>query len=323
MAFLFGCGSLSGMAVLVFAPIAMERVWGGRLLETHFHRSLPDASAPYGESWEVVDREEAQSVVMEGIYAGKTLHQLWQVRREEIFGAGLPDSERFPLLVKILDAREDLSIQVHPPATLAAELGGEPKTEMWYIAGAQAQSRLVVGLRSGVTREGFAEAIRAGSVAEMVHEIPVQAGDSIFIPSGRLHAIGAGLLIFEIQQNSDTTYRVFDWNRLGLDGKARDLHIEESLASIDFTDCEPTLDVPKGNVIAACEQFVVERFGLAADESLGQARADRFSLLHVVEGSVIDREGRAWSAGTSLLLSCGEAGVKAVDSAVVLRTHIP
>ena len=243
MAFLFGWGTLSGMAVLVFAPIAMERVWGGRLLETHFHRSLPDVSAPYGESWEIVDREEAQSVVRDGPHAGKTLHQLWQGQREEIFGVGLPDSKRFPLLVKILDAREDLSIQVHPPAALAAELGGEPKTEMWYIAGAQAQSRLVVGLRSGVTRESFATAIHKGTVADLVHEIPVQAGDSIFIPSGRLHAIGAGLLIFEIQQNSDTTYRVFEWNRLGLDGKARDLHIEESLASIDFSDCEPTLDI--------------------------------------------------------------------------------
>lgn len=311
------------MAVLVFRPIAMERVWGGRLLETHFHRSLPMAAAPYGESWDVVDREEAQSVVRSGSHAGKTLHQLWREQREEIFGAGLPDSKRFPLLVKILDAKEDLSIQVHPPASLAASLGGEPKTEMWYIAAAQPESRLVVGLRSGVTRESFATAIQNGTVAEQVHEIPVRPGDSVFIPSGRLHAIGAGLLIFEIQQNSDTTYRVFDWNRVGLDGKARALHIDESLASIDFTDTEPALEVAQGQVIAACEHFVVERFSLAAGDALGLVQADRFCLLHVVEGSVIDSEQQSWPAGTSLLLPRGESGVKAGESAVVLRTHIP
>ena len=311
------------MAVLVFQPIAMERVWGGRMLETHFQRSLPDAKAPYGESWEVVDREEAQSVVSAGMHAGRTLHELWRDHREEIFGAGLPDYERFPLLVKILDAKEDLSIQVHPPASLAMSLGGEPKTEMWYIAAAAPSARLVVGLRAGVTRESFARAILDGTVAELVHEIPVRQGDSIFIPSGRLHAIGAGLLIFEIQQNSDTTYRVFDWNRLGLDGKARDLHIEESLASIDFSDIEPSLDQAQGHVIAACELFVVERFELVAGESIGLVHMDRFCLLHVVEGTVIDSAGQAWAAGTSLLLPRGELGVRALDAAVVLRTHIP
>jgi mannose-6-phosphate isomerase len=311
------------MAVLVFAPIAMERVWGGRLLETHFHRPLPDADAPYGESWEVVDRAEAQSVVVSGPYAGMTLHELWSEKREEIFGVGLPLSERFPLLVKILDARADLSIQVHPPAALAAQLKGDPKTEMWYIAAAQESARLVVGLRKDTTHESFAAAIENGSVADLVHEIPVSKGDSIFIPSGRLHAIGAGLLIFEIQQNSDTTYRVFDWNRVGLDGKARELHIAESLASIDFSDVEPELDAAQGAVIASCEHFVVERFTLAAGDSLGLVTPDRFSLLHVVEGAVLDSDGVSWPAGTSLLLPRGEAGIIAEGNATILRSSIP
>lgn len=311
------------MAIWGFEPIAMERVWGGRMLETHFQRALPEPAVPFGESWEMVDRAEAQSVLRTGPLAGMTLHELWRTRREELFGAGLPDSERFPLLVKILDAREDLSIQVHPPESLAASMGGEPKTEMWYIAAAAPGSRLVVGLREGVTRESFTQAIRSGTVAEQVHEMPVKAGDFIFIPSGRLHAIGAGLLIFEIQQNSDTTYRVFDWNRLGLDGKARQLHIEESLASIDFSDIAPAPDKAQGNVIAACEHFVVERFVLSAGESIGCARADRFSLLHIVEGEFIDGEGVSWRAGSTVLLTVGEAGVRAVSGAVVLRTHIP
>jgi mannose-6-phosphate isomerase len=311
------------MAALVFEPIAMERVWGGRMLETRYGRHLPKTDGCYGESWEVVDRAEAQSVVKQGTYAGQCLNALWREKRGELFGEGLPECERFPLLVKILDAREDLSIQVHPPADLAASLDGEPKTEMWYIAHATDGARLVVGLRSGVTRESFAGAISQGTVAQQVHEVPVQQGDFLFIPSGRLHAIGGGLLIFEIQQNSDTTYRVFDWNRLGLDGKARELHIEESLASIDFSDIEPSLEQARGAVLASCEYFVVERFVMSSGERMASAREDRFCLLHVVDGSMRDGDGGVWPAGTSLLLTRGDVGVEAVGEAVVLRTQIP
>ena len=144
-------------------------------------------------------------------------------------------------MIKILDAREKLSLQVHPPAGKAAELGGEPKTEMWFIADAAPGAELFVGLKRGVTRAEFEKKISEGSVAECFHRIPVHAGDAMFLPSGRVHAIGAGLVIFEIQQNSDTTYRVFDWNRVGLDGKPRELHVAQSFASIDFNDFEPKL----------------------------------------------------------------------------------
>jgi mannose-6-phosphate isomerase len=311
------------MPILEFVPIAMPRVWGGRMLESQYQRPLPLKDVPYGESWELVDREEAQSVVAQGPLAGMTLHELWNSHRAEWFGDGLPESSRFPLLVKILDAREDLSIQVHPPAHLASSLAGEPKTEMWYVAHAQPGARLVVGLRQGVTQESFRQAIESGKVADLVHEIPVAAGDSIFIPSGRLHAIGGGLLIIEIQQNSDTTYRVFDWNRLGLDGKPRELHIEQSLVCIDYTDVEPSVDQQEGNVIARCEHFVVEKFSLPAGASIGLARSDRFSLLHVVSGCVTDVAGASWFAGATLLLSPGEKGVKASQETEVLRTHIP
>ena len=147
----------------------------------------------------------------------------------------------FRLLIKILDARDKLSLQVHPPAGQAAELGGEPKTEMWYIAEAAPGAELYVGLKRGVTRAEFEQKIKAGTVAECFHRVACEPGDAMFLPSGRVHALGAGLVIFEIQQNSDTTYRVFDWNRLGLDGKPRELHIPQSLASIDFNDFEPSL----------------------------------------------------------------------------------
>jgi mannose-6-phosphate isomerase len=161
----------------------------------------------------------------------------------EILGRTRPAAagNRFPILCKILDARDKLSLQVHPPAAKAAELNGEPKTEMWFIADAGPGAELFVGLKRGVTRSGFEQKVAAGTVAECFHRAPVRAGDAMFLPSGRVHAIGADLVIFEIQQNSDTTYRVFDWNRVGLDGKPRELHIAQSLASIDFNDFEPGL----------------------------------------------------------------------------------
>ena len=167
----------------------MERVWGGRRLETLYGKFLPQG-VPIGESWEVVDREDAQSVVHNGPYRGTTLHELWTSRREEIFGNAYADHEapRFPILIKLLDARERLSVQVHPPAQMSATLGGEPKTEMWYFADTQPGANIYVGLKTGVTREQFETLLREGRVEEAVHVIPVENGDSIFIPSGRLHA---------------------------------------------------------------------------------------------------------------------------------------
>jgi mannose-6-phosphate isomerase len=225
---------------LTFWPIFKERVWGGRNLERLYRKPLP-AEIPIGESWEISDRPGDVSEIANGPLAGKDLHWLIEHHAKELLGEALPAGERFPLLVKILDAEEKLSLQVHPPANKAAELGGEPKTEMWYIADAKPGAELYVGLKRGVTRLEFAHKTNAGEVADCFHRVPVKPGDVMFLPSGRVHAIGAGLVIFEIQQNSDTTYRVFDWNRVGLDGKPRALHIPESLASIDFEDFEPSL----------------------------------------------------------------------------------
>jgi mannose-6-phosphate isomerase len=225
---------------LTFHPIFKERVWGGRKLEQLYGKPLPP-DEPIGESWEITDRPEGVSVIANGALAGKDLHWLMEHHEKELLGhrASLP--ARFPLLIKILDARERLSVQVHPPAAVAEQLGGEAKTEMWYIADAAPDAELFVGLKQGVTRAEFERRVKDGSVAQCVHRLAVKSGDAIFLPSGRIHAIGAGLVIFEIQQNSDTTYRVFDWNRLGLDGKPRQLHIQQSLTSIDFHDFEPSL----------------------------------------------------------------------------------
>jgi len=225
---------------LKFEPIFKERVWGGRNLERLFQKPLPPKT-PIGELWEITDRPEGVSVIANGPLAGKTLRWLMETHREELLGPSASANESFPLLIKILDAEDTLSVQVHPPAAAAPKLRGEPKTEMWYIAHAAPGAKLFAGLKRGVTREQVEQKIRDGSVADCIHEVAVKAGDVMFLPSGRIHAIGAGNVIFEIQQNSDTTYRVFDWNRVGLDGKPRELHIPEAMASINFNDSEPSL----------------------------------------------------------------------------------
>ena len=231
---------MSELYPFTFTPHFKERVWGGRNIERLYGKNLPPDQV-IGESWEITDRPEGVSVIANGALAGKTLRWLIENHAAKVLGAERAGARQFPLLVKILDAQDKLSLQVHPPAALAKQLKGEPKTEMWFIADATPEADLFVGLKRGVTRSDFERKVRDGSVAECFHHIPVKSGDVMFLPSGRVHAIGAGNVIFEIQQNSDTTYRVFDWNRVGLDGKPRELHVEQSLASIDFNDFEPPL----------------------------------------------------------------------------------
>lgn len=306
---------------ITFQPLYKTRVWGGRVLESRYGRSLPDEQ-PYGEAWELVDREDDQSMVTSSNYAGKTLHELWTQHRSEIFGEGLPDSERFPILIKILDCQDDLSIQVHPPANLAPSLNGEPKTEMWYLAGAEDSASLYIGFKDGVTREQFEQSIQDGTVEDHVHRIAPKEGESIFIPSGRLHAIGGGNLIFEIQQNSDTTYRVFDWNRVGLDGQPRELHIDESLASIDFDDFEPAMDTPDGNTLATCEYFRTDEIKVSADEIISNPSEDKFSVLAVISGELKSKE-TSHRPGDFLLLPKGCEHLTASEDTTVLQVTLP
>jgi len=301
----------------------MERVWGGRELEREYLRQLPYPDHPIGESWEIVDRQNEQSIVADGPLAGSSLHELWTRHRHEIFGKGLPDSGRFPILIKVLDARQDLSIQVHPPAALAVELGGEPKTEMWFIADCEPGAKLHVGLKQGVTRETFEQAINDGTVAGLVHEITPCAGESIFIPSGRLHAIGAGFLIHEIQQNSDTTYRVFDWNRVGLDGNPRALHVEQSLASIDFSDFEPAMDEPCGNSLASCDHFETQRHILRPGDAIENPDARWFSIISVVSGALHSEGGHHFGKGSFMLLPRGAAPLTADQETTLLQITLP
>src|SRR4029077_7963157 len=241
-------------APLTFQPIFIERIWGGRRLESEFHKKLPPQKR-IGESWEIVDRSEAQSVVTGGPLRGRTLHEFWTQHRQEIFG-DVPDAPRFPLLIKILDAQEKLSLQVHPPENVASRLGGEPKSEFWYVVAADSDAELFVGFREPITRDEFEERLRDGTATDHVHRITVQAGDAIFLPAGRVHAIGAGNLLIEIQQNSDTTYRVFDWNRTDpATGTKRALHVEQAIQSIDFEDVRPKLIQSEGELLVSDRLF--------------------------------------------------------------------
>src|SRR6266550_2623943 len=167
---------------LSFEPIFMERIWGGRKLAELFGKELP-ANKPIGESWEIVDRPEAQSVVANGPLKAKTLHELWSQHRKEVFG-DVPEAPRFPLLIKLLDAQEKLSLQVHPPEKIAAKLGGEPKTEFWYVASAEPDAELFVGFRKSITRDQFGKSLRDGAAAAEVHTIRVKSGDVMFLPAG-------------------------------------------------------------------------------------------------------------------------------------------
>jgi mannose-6-phosphate isomerase len=267
---------------LTFEPIFMERMWGGRRLEAEFGKKLPP-QRPIGESWEIVDRPEAQSIVREGLLRGKTLHELWTQYRAEIFGEA-PDSSRFPLLLKLLDAHDKLSLQVHPPEKLADRLGGESKTEFWYVAAADPGAELYLGFRESITRDQFEKALLDGTAADHVHTVRVKTGDAAFLPAGRLHALGAGNLLIEVQQNSDTTYRVFDWNRVDDKGKRRQLHIDQALQCIDFDDVAPKLVEPQGELLLRNDLFEVQKWNLTASREISSK--GQFAIVCCLSGAL-------------------------------------
>jgi mannose-6-phosphate isomerase len=269
---------------LIFRPIFQKRIWGGRRLVELFGRDLPP-NERIGESWEIVDRPEEQSVVASGLLQGQTLHELWAHHREEVFGeAPVLPSDRFPLLIKLLDAHEKLSLQVHPPEKIASKLRGEPKTEFWYVAAAEPDAELFLAFRESITRNQFEKALRDGTAANHVHTIRVKAGDAMFLPAGRLHAVGPGLLLVEIQQNSDTTYRVFDWNRTDDHGKPRQLHVSQALECIDFNDVRPGLLEPKGEVLIRHELFEIHKWNL--DRPREVVPPGQFAIVCCLTGSL-------------------------------------
>lgn len=226
---------------LQFKPLYMQRIWGGNLLKNTLKRTdLPQLSEndePIGESWEITDRADAQSVVTAGALAGKTLEELIAHYGKDLLGK-LHNGKRFPLLVKFIDAGQKLSLQVHPDEEFCRQAndGAEPKTEMWYIADCESHGEILAGLTPKATRDLLANSLAGAQAADLLQRFPSQVGDSYFIQAGTVHAIGAGNLIFEIQQNSDTTYRISDWGRVDKNGKPRTLHLEQGIKAIGFAN---------------------------------------------------------------------------------------
>jgi mannose-6-phosphate isomerase len=196
----------------------------------------------------------------------------------------VPDTPRFPLLIKIIDAQEKLSLQVHPAEDVASRLGGEPKTEFWYVAGAK-ETELFLGFREPITRKKFEATVRDGTVMDYVHKIAVHAGNAVFLPAGRVHAVGAGNLLVEIQQNSDTTYRIFDWNRTDpTNGRQRELHFERAIQCIDFEDVQPKLIESMGELLVSHSLFEVRKWNL--NDVRGSVPLGQFAIVCCLTGNI-------------------------------------
>jgi mannose-6-phosphate isomerase len=289
---------------LKFNPIYKQRIWGGQKLQEVFGKQLPH-DVKIGESWELADLPEDKSVIANGELAGRTLHSAI-----EEYPKGITGDENFPLpfplLIKILDAEDVLSVQVHPDPDTCRRMGkGDPKTECWYIISAEPGVVIYKGLKKGVTKEQFAEAIGKGIVADMLLKVPVRAGECHFLPAGTAHAIGPGLLIAEIQTPSDTTYRLFDWNRVDDAGKARELHVAEALESIHFEQSGEELFVTTIGMLVDCEYFTIDKGhqGKNCELLLAQGKMKTLIILSGY-GTILGTEGgvEEFKAGDCLLI---------------------
>jgi mannose-6-phosphate isomerase len=246
------------MYPLKFKPIYKQRIWGGQKLREVFGKNIPK-NEKIGESWELADLPKNKSIITNGELAGQTLISAIEKFPLEINGTEF-FAGPFPLLIKFLDAEDILSVQVHPDEETCQRLGeGEPKTECWYIISAESEAMIYKGVKKGVTKSQFASAIEKGDVEDLLVKVQVKAGECHFLPAGTAHAIGPGLLIAEIQLPSDTTYRIFDWNRVDENGNARELHIEQALESIHFNMSEDELPVTTIGRLVDCEYFRIDK----------------------------------------------------------------
>ncbi len=300
---------------LKFTPIYQERIWGGTQMTEVLQREVPVGNDPVGESWELVDRAGEQSVVANGALAGKTLQELLQHYGRKLVGRKARSLDRFPLLVKLIDAGDRLSLQVHPDETTCAKIGNgaEPKTEMWYIVAARKGAQILAGLQGRATRQQLIGKLASPDVENLLQVYPSQPGDAYFIMSGTLHAIGGGNLILEIQQNSDTTYRVSDWGRVDAKGNPRQLHVELGMQSINFMNrTSPRIAGAsnaaghnrKFSVVNLCPFFTVDDLRLVSVWNDDTTPSGSFHLISAVNGSV--RVGKNDDDERSVELAPGE-----------------
>jgi mannose-6-phosphate isomerase len=319
---------------LTFEPVLRDYMWGGRRLERLYGRALPPGIT--AESWEVSAHPSSPTAVSHGPLRGLTLPEVVDRLGADLLGTNGQATARgrgFPLLVKLLDANLRLSVQVHPDDAYAlAHEGGLGKTEMWYVLYAAPGAGIIYGLQEGVTRESFARAVSEGALGSVLRQIGVRAGDAICVPAGTVHALLSGLVVAEIQENSDTTYRVYDWDRPGPDGRPRPLHIARALEVVDFGSAReapvtPELVEERDGVrverLVACDQFAVERVRLEEGAAYaGVCDGSTFALWGAVEGGVRlePGDGSTWPGGAVALCTVGWALLPAALGTYILRT---
>jgi mannose-6-phosphate isomerase len=326
---------------LTFEPTFRDYIWGGRNLETLFGRTLPPGII--AESWEISGHPSSTTCVDAGPLAGWPLPQVQALLGEKLVGrrpTWATSRSKFPLLVKLLDANRRLSVQVHPPDAYArVHEGGElGKAEMWYVLYAKPGAELIYGLAQRTTPKAFRAALEADELSPLLHRLPVKPGDAITVPTGTLHALLEGIVVAEIQQNSDTTYRVYDWGRLGADGNPRPLHIDKALEVINFDmvrpqACRPVVIEEGGGVhraeLSRCPYFVVEKIKLDRRAAYhGQCCGETFEIWGCMSGQVeVGWQGDPLplSAIRFVLLpaALGDWTIRAGPAATLLRAYAP
>lgn len=299
-------------SVIKFEPLYCQRVWGGNAFEEVFSRALPEQGEgeeqKWGESWEIGVQGKLDSKVVGGELAGMRLSQLWKQFHQEIFGEQAPQVEQFPLLMKWLDCSQRLSVQVHPSkeqANLDSSIA--TKTESWYIAAANLDAELFVGLKKKLCKQDFLHACQIGVVDQYLQCVQPKEGEIWHLPSGRIHALGGGLLVAEVQQSSDTTYRLWDWGRVGLDGKPRQLHLEQGLDAVNLQDEMPCAELG-GKV--SCPFYQLELIELSALEKW-QSPLGESCFIGVVKGSGLLGSAPITMGDWRLLTAAGEVNLQA------------
>lgn len=321
---------------LKFNPIYKERIWGGRKIETEFGKKLPGGEGDkIGESWELSGVEGNVSMVANGQLRGNSLQELIEIYMGDLVGEKVFEryGEEFPLLIKLIDADDNLSIQVHPDDALAAERHRSfGKTEMWYVVGHEPGAQLYLGFNQPVDRTKYLEYLETGRLAELLNAYRVEDGDSYFIPAGTIHAIGKGLLIAEIQQTSDITYRVFDWNRVDpKTGKGRELHTELALDAIEYkakTDYK-TVAAPKANApvtLEKCPYFQTNSLVVAGEAVRDYAPLDSFVIYICLDGElemVYDGGTETLKRGETVLIPAEMNEITLRGRGKVLEVYVP
>ena len=278
---------------LKFEPIYKERIWGGNKLRTQLHKNV--SGEAIGESWEVSDVDGEPSVVAEGALKGKTLQELSETFQEALLGEKVYKQfgTKFPLLIKYIDAKSDLSIQVHPNDELAQQRHNSfGKTEMWYVMHADKGAKLMVGFNQEVTKEDYQQHVENDTLTEILNFEEVQKGDVYFLPTGRIHAIGGGIVLAEIQQTSDITYRIYDWNRVDAEGNSRELHTALAVDAIDYTkhdNYKTTYTATQNNstTLVDCPYFTTNLIPFTGEKHINHDDKDSFVIYMCVKGNVL------------------------------------